>query len=275
MPATEFIVQRFNPESDSEPRWQRYDVRTHAGMTVLEGLHQIRDEQDATLSWRYSCRMGVCGACAMVIDGRPGLACNTQIQGLGQSAVRLQPLFNFPVLKDLVPDLTPMFEKHASLSTYLVRHDTSEMDAPTCEFAQSPEALRDYLQFSHCIKCGACVSACPTVAIDGDFLGPMALTAAHRYNTDSRDEGFEARMARLSASQGVFHCHYAAECSRVCPKGVDPARAIQLMKRDLVTASLRLKRRKLPAPLAANPAPDKSREDVPRAPDFTVRAVSP
>ncbi len=275
MPTTEFIVQRFSPESDSEPRWERYEVRTHEGMTVLEALHQIRDEQDATLSWRYSCRMGMCGACAMVINGRPGQACNTQVQDLGQSAVRLQPLSNFPVLKDLVPDLTPMFEKHASLSTYLVRQDNREMDAPTREFAQSPKALRDYLQFSHCIKCGACVAACPTVAINGDFLGPMALTAAHRYNADSRDEGFEARMPRLSASLGVFHCHYAAECSRVCPKGVDPGRAIQLMKRDLVMAALKLRRRKPPARLTASPAPEKSREDVPRAPDFTVRATSP
>ena len=272
MPAIEFIVQRFSREANSEPRWERYEVRTHAGMTVLEGLHKIRDEQDATLSWRYSCRMGVCGSCAMMINGIPGLACNTQVQDLPQSAVRLQPLSNFPVVKDLVPDLTPMFEKHAALSTYLVQDKTVKMAAPTGEFQQSPAELRGYLQFSHCTKCGACMAACPTVAIDGDFLGPMALTAAHRYNADSRDEGFDLRMPRLSASHGVFHCHYAAECSRVCPKGVDPARAIQLMKRDLVLSVLKLRRKKPPALLTAGPAPDKSREDVPRAPKFTVRA---
>ena len=174
MPMREFVVQRFNPELASEPGWQHYEVRTHAGMTVLEGLHQIRDEQDATLSWRYSCRMGVCGACAMIINGKPGQACNTQVQGLGESAVRLQPLSNFPVVKDLVADLTPMFEKHAALSTYLVRGDTGEIEAPTGEFAQSPEALRDYLQFSHCTKCGACVAACPTGALSFSRRGPVS-----------------------------------------------------------------------------------------------------
>lgn len=266
-----FNVRRFNPEKDPEPRWQHYEVQTHAGMTVLEGLHQIRDTQDATLSWRYSCRMGVCGSCAMLINGKPSLACNTQVQDLPQSSVRLQPLSNFPVVRDLVPDLTSMFEKHAALSTYLVRDDTREMVTPTGEFAQSPEALRDCLQFSHWTKCGACMAACPTVAIDGDFLGPMALTAAHRYNADSRDEGFELRMSRLSAAHGVFHCHYAAECSRVCPKGVDPARAIQIMKRDLVLSALKLKRKKRPALLTARPGPEKPREDVPQAPQFTVR----
>ena len=273
MPTIEFNIERFNHETDHEPRWERYEVHTHAGMTVHEGLHQIREAQDATLSWRYSCRMGVCGSCAMVINGKPGLACNTQVQDVSTSRVRLQPLSNFAVLKDLVPDLTPMFEKHAALNTYLVRHDADEMEAPTGEFAQSPEQLRNYLQFSHCTKCGACMAACPTLAIDRNFLGPMPLTAAHRYNADSRDEGFELRMPKLSASHSVFHCHYVAECSRVCPKGVDPARAIQLSKRDLLLAMLKLKRKPTPALVIPSPAPATPRENVPRAPEFTVKSV--
>ena len=272
MSATEFSVQRFNRETDSKPSWERYEVRTHPGMTVLEGLHQIRDEQDATLSWRYSCRMGVCGSCAMLINGRAALACNTQVEDLAEPTVRLQPLSNFPVVKDLVSDLTPMFEKHAALRTYLVRKEAPETGAPGGEFTQSPDALRNFLQFSHCIKCGACMAACPTVAIDAEFLGPMALTAAHRYNADSRDEGFELRMPVLSASQGLFRCHYAAECSRVCPKGVDPARAIQLMKRDLVLAALKLRRKGSTAVLSASPPPEEPRGDVPQAPEFTVRS---
>ncbi len=272
MSATEFSVQRFNRETDSKPSWKRYEVRTHPGMTVLEGLHRIRDEQDATLSWRYSCRMGVCGSCAMLINGRAALACNTQVEDLAEPTVRLQPLSNFPVVKDLVPDLTPMFEKHAALRTYLVRNEAPETDAPAAEFTQSPDALRNFLQFSHCIKCGACMAACPTVAIDAEFLGPMALTAAHRYNADSRDDGFELRMPVLSASQGIFQCHYAAECSRVCPKGVDPARAIQLMKRELVLAALKLRRKKSTAVLSPSPPPEKPKGDVPRAPEFTVRS---
>ncbi len=272
MPVIDFVIQRFNRETDSESRWERYQVSTHAGMTVLEGLHRIQEEQDATLSWRYSCRMGICGSCAMIINGSPGLACNTQVRDVSASTVRLQPLSNFAVVKDLVPNLAPMFEKHAGLNTYLVRHDAKETEAPKGELAQSPEELMSYLQFSHCTKCGACMAACPTVAIDSDFLGPMPFTAAHRYNVDSRDEGFEVRKSKISALHGAFNCHYAAECSRVCPKGVDPARAIQLMKRDLILALLKLKRKRTPASLAPSPASAKSRENVPLAPEFTVKS---
>lgn len=272
MPTIEFNVQRYNPETGREPRWQRFEVRTHPGMTVLEGLHQIRADQDATLSWRYSCRMGVCGSCAMVINGKPGLACNTQIQDVPASMIRLQPLSNFRILKDLAADLAPMFDKHAALNTYLVHHDSAEMDAPTREFSQTPEQLEAYLQFSHCTKCGACMAACPTLAIDRDFLGPMPLTAAHRYNADSRDEGFESRRPRLNASHSLFNCHYVAECSRVCPKGVDPARAIQMMKRDLILASLKLKRKRTAAKVLPDPGPAVKGEDVPKAPQFTVRS---
>ena len=271
MPTMEFDLQRFDPETGSEPRWERFEVHTHEGMTVLEGLHQIRAEQDATLSWRYSCRMGVCGSCAMVINGQPGLACNTQIHDVTASRVRLQPLSNFRIIKDLVTDLTPMFDKHRALHTYLVHHESAEMDAPTGEFGQSPEQLRDYLQFSHCTKCAACMAACPTLAIDRDFLGPMPLTAAHRYNADSRDEGFELRQPLLNASHSLFNCHYVAECSRVCPKGVDPARAIQLMKRDLVLAALKLKRKQTSARVVARPPPAAPGEDVPRPPELTVK----
>ena len=273
MSTIDFVVQRFSRETDSEPRWVHYSVHTHPGMTVLEGLHRIQEEQDATLSWRYSCRMGICGSCAMIINGRPGLACNTQVRDVSGSTIRLQSLSNFAIVKDLVPDLTPMFDKHAGLNTYLVRHDAQQTESPKGGFIQSSEELMNYLQFSHCTKCGACMAACPTVAIDSDFLGPMPLTAAHRYNVDSRDEGFELRKSKISALHGVFNCHYAAECSSVCPKGVDPARAIQLMKRDLILSLLKLKRKRTRAPLAPSPtASAKPKKDVPQAPEFTVKS---
>jgi succinate dehydrogenase / fumarate reductase iron-sulfur subunit len=268
----DFEIRRFNRETDTKHQWKRYQVNTHAGMTVLEGLHQIQEQQDATLSWRYSCRMGICGSCAMIINGSPGLACNTQIRDVNASTVRLQSLFNFPVVKDLVPDLTAMFEKHSGLNTYLVRHDTLETEALKSELAQSPEELMQYLQFSHCTKCGACMAACPTVAIDRDFLGPMPLTAAHRYNVDSRDDGFEERKSKIGALHGAFNCHYAAECSSVCPKGVDPARAIQLMKRDLILDLLRLRRKRAAASLAPSPSAAKPRENIPHTPEFTVKS---
>jgi succinate dehydrogenase / fumarate reductase, iron-sulfur subunit len=271
MPLMEFVIQRFNRETDSEPRWERYQVTTHPGMTVLEALHRIQEQQDASLAWRYSCRMGICGSCAMIINGKPGLACNTQVHDLNAPIVHVQPLSNFSVVKDLVPDLTPMFEKHSSLKTYLVRQDASKTEALEGELAQSPDELMRYLQFSHCTKCGACMAACPTVAIDSAFLGPMPLAAAHRYNVDSRDEGFEARKQKVSALHGAFSCHYAAECSSVCPKGVDPARAIQLMKRDLILDLLKLRQKSAPASLAPSPSAAKPSDDIPQAPEFTVK----
>lgn len=230
------LIRRFDPEQDARPHWQEYSVGVRAGMTVLEALQHIRDEQDATLSWRSSCRMGVCGSCGMVINGQPRLACSTQVLEVSGKTLRVEPLWNFDIVKDLVADETPMFAKHASVQPYLVRREERESAQADAEYRQTPAQLVDYLQFSYCIKCGLCMAACPTVATDGGYLGPMPLTAAQRYNADSRDQGSAQRRGPLEAAGGAFHCHFAGECSRVCPKGVDPARAIQLLKRNLVFA---------------------------------------
>ena len=247
-----FRIRRYTPQSGQPPTWQEYRVRLRPGMTVLDGLQQIRDEQDATLSWRSSCRMGICGSCAMVINGQPRLACHTQILEVATKLLRLEPLWNFDVIKDLVPDLMPMFAKHASVQPYLQRSDSDEQEQPTREYRQTPEELTEYLQFSYCISCGACVAACPTSATDTQYLGPMPLAAAQRYSADKRDAGFVARVMRVAGDHGVFHCHYAGECSRVCPKGVDPARAVQWLKRRLVAAALGRAPR-VPAPVVAPP----------------------
>lgn len=249
-----FHVRRFDPEADREPHWEQYAVDATPGMTVLDGLWRIKEQQAPGLAWRSSCRMGICGSCGMLINGRPRLACNTQIAELRALAVAVAPLPNFGVIKDLVPDLRPMFDAHRSLMPWLVRDDGAEQDDPTLEYWQSPRELEAYLQFSYCIKCGCCMAACPTVATDPQYAGPMPLAQAHRYNSDSRDGGFAARREVLSGGSGPWRCHFAGECSQVCPKGVDPAKAIQLMKRQLVADLLRLgRRRTAPAPVA--PAP--------------------
>ncbi len=226
--------------------------------------------------------MGVCGSCGMLINGRPCLACNTQIlevtgsrevsdsQEVSDSRLVLAPMPNYAVIKDLVPDLTSMFEKHASVRPYIQRKGA---DGDTAEFIQTPEELERYLQFTYCIRCGLCVSACPTVASDRAYLGPMPLAQAHRYNNDSRDEGFAERKGIAGSSAGAFRCHYAGECSNVCPKGVDPARAIQLLKRDLVFSYLKLLKRRPCAELSKGPPPDaRRRPDIPQAPPYTVKA---
>jgi len=229
-----FVIRRYNPERDERPYWEEFPVRARPGMTVLEALHQIREERDPALAWRSSCRMGVCGSCGMVVNGVPRLACSTQVLEVSRTRLRVEPLWNFDIVKDLVADQTAMFAAHAEVQPYLVRAGESASGTGPGELTQSPEQLLDYLQFSFCIKCGLCMAACPTVATEADYLGPMPLTAAQRYNADSRDHGAALRRGRLERTGGAFHCHFAGECSRVCPKGVDPARAIQLLKRNLI-----------------------------------------
>lgn len=263
-----FHVLRFRPETDSRPHVASYRVPAGPGMTVLEGLHYIKENLDQSLAWRYSCRMGVCGSCGMLINGRPGLACNTQIMEVAGSDLALAPLPNFDIIKDLVPDLATMFAKHKDVAPFIQRDD--DIDSPDGEYYQSPEDLERYLQFSFCIKCGCCMSACPTLATDTRYLGPMPLTQAYRYNADTRDSAGQGRGRAASTAHGVFRCHYAGECSRVCPKGVDPAKAIQLLKRQLVAGYLRLAKKRRPC-AKHGPAETERLPGIPEAPPYTVR----
>jgi succinate dehydrogenase / fumarate reductase iron-sulfur subunit len=265
-----FRVRRFEPGGDDAPRWEEHRLPYTPGMTVLDGLRRLKETVAPGLAWRSSCRMGVCGSCGMFINGRARLACNTQVTELGTNVVMVAPLPNFDTIRDLVPDLRPMFDAHQALMPYVIRDDTQEMSEPTGEFGQSVHELEQFLQFSYCIRCGCCMAACPTYATDPTYSGPMPLTQAHRYNADSRDGGFAARRPVLAGEAGPWRCHFAGECSRVCPKGVDPARAIQLMKRELVLDYLRLRRERCPASVAATPAGITRREGIPDAPKPTL-----
>jgi len=265
-----FHVTRYNPETDRTPHVKVYPVPVREGMTVLDGLHYIKDNVDPTLAWRYSCRMGICGSCGMLLNGRPGLACNTQILHIADTNLAVGPLPNFQIIRDLVPDLFSMFDKHRSLKPYILRKNEAEINDPAGEFYQSPEQLEHYLQFTYCIKCGCCMGACPTLATDAHYLGPMPLTAAQRYNTDTRDEGRRERNAVTGASAGAFRCHYAGECSRACPKGVDPARALQLLKRQLVLDYLHLAGRSEGCKKLHGPGQGKPLPDIAAAPKRTV-----
>jgi succinate dehydrogenase / fumarate reductase iron-sulfur subunit len=234
-----FRIRRMDASTGEAPHWEDYRLPYSAGMTVLEGLKAIKEKFSPSLAWRSSCRMGVCGSCGMFINGRPRLACNTQVSELGGSLVTVAPLPNFDTIRDLVPDLVPMFEAHRRARPHILR-DGVEQEQPTGEYWQSPHQLEEYLQFSYCIKCGCCMAACPTYATDPTYSGPMPLAQAHRYNADTRDEGFKTRKPDLAGARGPWRCHFAGECSRVCPKGVDPAKAIQLMKREMVWDYLHL-----------------------------------
>jgi len=265
-----FHIRRYTPGKDEAPHVIAYSVPVRQGMTVLEGLHYIKENLDQSLAWRYSCRMGVCGSCGMLLNGMPMLACNTQILDIATTGLTLGPLPNFEIIRDLVPDLTPMLEKHRSVMPYIRRADEKEINDPPGEFYQSPEQLEDYLQFSFCIKCGCCMAACPTLATDLRYLGPMPLAQAYRYNNDTRDGFSRERSDVAGSAHGAFRCHYAGECSRACPKGVDPAKAIQLLKRQLVVSYLRLGKAKKPCIKQGPPAGAERKPGIPEAPPYTV-----
>ena len=267
-----FHVSRYHPERDRGPRIETFDVRVHEGMTVLDGLHYIKDNLDSTLVWRSSCRMGVCGSCGMLLNGRPGLACTTQILKIAKTSLAIGPLPNFDIIRDLVPDLSSMFDKHRLVRPYILRSDSAEIDEPTGEFYQTPQELEEYLQFTYCIKCGCCMAACPTLATDTRYLGPMPLTAAQRYNADTRDDGRAERNEVTGSSRGAIRCHYAGECSRVCPKGVDPAKALQLLKRRLVLDYLHLAQTSQPCKKLTEPGNGTLLPNISAAPARTVDA---
>jgi succinate dehydrogenase / fumarate reductase iron-sulfur subunit len=208
----------------------------------------------------------------MLVNGKPTLACNTQIADVADDVLALAPLPNFDIIRDLVPDLQPMFDKHTALKPYLERADKDELGDPTDQYLQSPEELEQYLQFSYCIKCGCCMAACPTVATDPVYSGPQPLAQGYRFMIDSRDGDFAERKKLVAGAEGPWRCHYAGECSRVCPKGVDPARAVQLMKRELVLDFLRLSKLRRRKPTCVMPEDLKGERmpDIPDAPEYTV-----
>ncbi|MBN1336559.1 MAG: succinate dehydrogenase iron-sulfur subunit [Deltaproteobacteria bacterium] len=268
-----YRVRRFHPEKDEKPYWQEYTIQVEKGATVLDGLHRIRETTDPTLSYRYSCRMGVCGSCGMLISGKPRLACNTQIEEvlIQGNLVTVAPLPNFDVVKDLVPDLAPLFEKHRAVRPHILREGDALDPEPGTEWLQTPQELDRYVQFTYCIRCGLCMVACPTFATDPEYLGPMPLAQAYRYIADSRDGGFETRREIAGTAHGAYRCHYAGECSNVCPKGVDPARAIQLLKREFVLSYLKVIRHRGKASRSEGPIAGAERKaGVPEAPAYTI-----
>ncbi|HPG39761.1 MAG TPA: succinate dehydrogenase iron-sulfur subunit [bacterium] len=265
-----FQVLRYNPETDTTPRMQEFEVPVSKGMTVLDGLHWIKENLDGSLSWRSSCRMGVCGSCGMFINGYPRLACSNQILHLSEKRIVIKPLPNYEIIRDLVPDLEKFFRKHKSVKPYLIRRDIAEQNMPTGEYFQSPDELTRYIQFAYCIKCGLCLSACPTMATDEKFTGPQALAQAWRYNSDSRDEGCSERQKFVYDEQGVSKCHFAGTCSDVCPKGVDPSFAIQLLKKDIFLKTMRIKKDHAGATVLKTAREYIPQENIPNPPKPTV-----
>jgi succinate dehydrogenase / fumarate reductase iron-sulfur subunit len=265
-----FEVLRYDPTKGQAPHLQEFSVPVTKGMTVLDGLTWIKEHKDSSLSWRSSCRMGICGSCGMFINGLPRLACNNQIVHLHSDRVVVKPLPNYEMIKDLVPDLEGLFKKHRSVNPYLIRKDIAEQNRPTGEYFQSEQELINYIQFAYCIKCGLCLAACPTVATSEQYAGPQALTQGWRYMSDSRDEGAQERAEELYSTHGIYRCHFAGACSQVCPKGVDPALAIQMAKKDAFIKTFKRSNKRqgtAVAPKLQNWVPN---ADIPKAPAPTI-----
>lgn len=216
--------------------WSEYVVRIGRSTTVLDALLRIKEEQDPTLAFRYNCRMGRCGACGMVINGRPRLACETRIETIGGDVVVVEPLDNLPVVKDLVVDHDEFFNKHRSAMPWIIREDfeiTMDLIGKGGEYlesGQTPQELDRYAKFAECIYCGICYSSCPVVAENPKFMGPQAFVAVFRWNNDSRDKGSHIRLKIVDAEHGVWSCKNCTQCNRVCPKGIKPLAAIQLLR---------------------------------------------
>jgi len=230
-------VFRINAIQDPKDvhHFDEFQVPVKRWTTVLDALLDAKSYQDSSIGIRYSCRMASCGSCGMKINGIPRLACYTKISELSTNTITCEPLPNFPYIRDLVTDFSQFFNHHRSVMPYIQnkKADIPDVNELT-EYEQTPEDLDKFLQFSYCIKCGLCYSACPTVATDLKFPGPQALSQAYRYFADSRDTDKSNRLKVIDTSHGISRCHFAGSCSNVCPKGVDPALGIQLLRSHLL-----------------------------------------
>ncbi|RDE51822.1 MAG: succinate dehydrogenase/fumarate reductase iron-sulfur subunit [Candidatus Accumulibacter meliphilus] len=224
----EIEVLRYNPETDKEPSRQVFEVPFTDDMSVLQGVQYIKDYLDGSLSFRWSCRMAICGSCGMMINGEPSLSCETFLRDYYPARVRVEALAHFPIEKDLVINMEGFIEKLESIQPYIIPKE--ERTLAQGEYLQTPAQLASYEQFSSCINCMLCYAACPQFGLNAEFIGPAAMALLHRYNIDSRDAGKAERMELVNSEEGVFNCTAVGYCSEVCPKHVDPANAVNQNK---------------------------------------------
>lgn len=226
-------IQRYNPETDSEPRIQNYEVEVEPTHRVLDALMDITQNQDGTLGYRRSCAHGVCGSDAMRINGKEKLACKTLFKDLETAdggTVQIEPLRHLDVQKDLMVDQSPFFKKFRAVKPYFVPKAEEPQHG---EYTQSPEERALFDEATKCINCAACYSACPVLDKNPNFVGPQAIVNAARFINDSRDAGLEARLDVLDQKDGVWPCESHFECTRVCPRDIKITKLINLTKRQI------------------------------------------
>ena len=227
-----FKIYRYDPSTGENPRWDTYDVDVGAcGPMVLDAIIHIKNTMDPTLAFRRSCREGVCGSCAMNIAGRNTLACTHGWADQPGKELQISPLPHMPVVRDLVPDLSIFYAQYASIEPWL----HTETPTPESEWLQSPEDRSKLDGLYECILCACCSTSCPSYWWNGEkYLGPAALLHAYRWLIDSRDEDTGHRLDELEDPFKLYRCHTIMNCAQVCPKGLNPAKAIAEIKKMLV-----------------------------------------
>ncbi len=227
-PTITLEVTRYRPGQDSRPTFQDYEIPYREDWVVLDALNYIKDYVDGTLSFRWSCRMGVCGSCGMMVNRSGKLTCAAFLRDYYPKPIRVEPMDHFPIIRDLVVDINDFLDKLKSIKPWIIREQEKRLEEG--EYLQTPAEKARYEQYSQCINCMLCYAVCPVYGNDKAFLGPAAIALAQRYNLDSRDQGRLKREEAVAAPDGAWMCTFVGECTRVCPKDVDPAGAIQRAK---------------------------------------------
>lgn len=222
-------IKRFNPEKDAKPWWGEYDVETEPTAQVLDALHYVKDYIDGTLAFRRSCGHGICGSDAMRINGRNMLACKVLVKDVGPK-ITVEPLLTLPVIRDLVVDMEPFFEKYRSVMPFLVNDDPP----PPRERLQSSVDREVFDDTTKCILCAACTTSCPSFWANDRYVGPAAIVQAHRFIFDSRDHATQERLEILNEREGVWRCRTVFNCVEACPREIDVTRAIGEVKKAIL-----------------------------------------
>lgn len=229
-----FAIYRWDPEKPGDkPHLQEYEVDlNNCGMMVLDALIKIKNEQDPTLTFRRSCREGICGSCSMNINGTNGLACLTKIDENLSKKSKIYPLPHMFIIKDLVPDFTHFYAQYKSIEPYLKRKDEKNIKMGEQQFFQSPQDRAKLDGLYECILCGCCSASCPSYWWNSDkYLGPAVLLQSYRWIIDSRDDFAKERLSRYEDEFSLFRCHTIMNCATVCPKGLNPGIAIAELKK--------------------------------------------
>ncbi len=237
----EIQIQRFDPDNGQEPTYESFRLEVPRHITVLDAIIQIKDEQDGSVTFRRSCRSAICGSCAMRINGRSGLACDTlvvdELDRFGE--IKVQPLAHMPVLRDLAVDMTPFWNRIESVKPWVEREEGTEPEWPVEKETLMPQSFVDELDdVSRCIMCMACFSACEIAEVDDDFLGPAALAKAYRMVADPRDCETGERLSKLNEHGGYWDCTRCNQCVEACPKDVKPMEAIVSLRREAINSGL-------------------------------------